>query len=296
MSSPSQTNKKRKLSEHTDEDNGNLWSSAEDNADSDDAVDDDALVGIPESAQSSSHKQNQVCPREIVTSMPLPNDSERTSIASESTSMHQILNNVMGLSVETVRAAMILLINLCSKRCGKEKENRLEFGRIGGPFVIVKAMDRYAYDADLLASGCAVLCALAKDSDANKEIIAEVGGVLAVVKAMQKFPGHHFLQECGCGTSRNLIIANKGRQLFMEANGVATIISAMKRHQKEEALQEYACSVLYNLSLSGDEMRCAIVCDGGMSALTEAVEAHYLSHSAVKKIAVETLKILLDSI
>jgi len=289
MSSPPQTNKKRKLSEHTDEDNSNHWSSAEDNNGSDGDADDDVLAGIPESPpHSSSHKQNP--------SMPLPNDSERTSITSESTSMHQILNNVMGLSVETVMGALILLINLCSKRCGKEEENRLEFGRIGGPFVVVKAMDRYAYDADILASGCAALCALAKDSDANKEIIAGVGGVLAVVKAMQKFPDHHFLQECGCGTSRNLIITNKGRKLFMEANGVATIISAMERHQKETALQEYACSVLYNLSLVGDEMRCVIVCQGGMSALTKAVEAHYLTHSSVKKIAVEALKILLDSI
>jgi len=93
---------------------------------------------------------------------------------------------------------------------------------------------------------CYLLAYWALVDNYNKAVICSMGGVEAVVRAMQTFPHSTGLQECGCLVLGNLC-KNSPCQAIERAGGVESILRAAQRHPSSVAVQSAVCEALQNI-------------------------------------------------
>lgn len=109
----------------------------------------------------------------------------------------------------------------------------------------------------------------------NKRMIAKVGGIEAVVKAMLKFPDDAELQEHGCGALCNLITTTQESKVRAARAGcIRAATTAMKLYPEDGELQSLGCALLRSLALGVPENKIAIVAQGGVRQLCSALARH----------------------
>lgn len=100
---------------------------------------------------------------------------------------------------------------------------------------------------------CFLLAQWAVDSY-YKVVIAGNGGIPALIRAMQVFPGNLGLQECCCTALGNLCEQSESNQIAVGAEGgIRHIVAAMKMHSQSVAVQSAACEALRNMSSCIDQ-------------------------------------------
>merc|ERR1712157_296337 len=84
----------------------------------------------------------------------------------------------------------------------------------------------------------------------NRLVMMEIGGISAVVNAMQAHVGAATVQEKGCGVLSNLAATNDDSKVkIVEEEALDAIIMAMVIHGDNRAVQDRACSVLKRLAI-----------------------------------------------
>jgi len=91
---------------------------------------------------------------------------------------------------------------------------------------------------------CYLLAQWASVDSYNKAVICSMGGVEAVIQAMQTFPTSIGLQECGCLVLGNL---SQHQHLVWRAGGVQQIIRAAQHHPTSVAVQSAVCEALQRI-------------------------------------------------
>ena len=100
--------------------------------------------------------------------------------------------------------------------------------------------------AEVAATGCRIRKFLARN-DANKEKIAALGGIEAVVRVMGTLPEEPEVQEEACGALGNLAANNNSNKEKIAAlGGIEAVVRAMGTLPAEPKVQENACLALYN--------------------------------------------------
>ena len=101
---------------------------------------------------------------------------------------------------------------------------------------------------------CYLLAYWALADNYNKAVICAMGGVEAVLRAMQTFPNSAGLQECGCLVLGNLARDSTCHARTVErAGGVEQILHAAKLHPSSVAVQSAVCDALQNILTFDDE-------------------------------------------
>jgi len=175
-----------------------------------------------------------------------------------------------------VKQALSNLADMCSWECQKAEENGKEIARLGGPLAIIKAMERNMDDADIQVEASRAMQNFGLYCDNDIRVLAvQIGGIVAVVEAMNKYRDYSKMQTQGCFSLRYLSHEDEEHQKQVaDVGGVMAIIEAMKSHPLDPEVQLSACLTLNKLADGGDYLKNAIVNTSGLSAIGRAAEYH----------------------
>lgn len=211
-----------------------------------------------------------------------------------------------GLWDEDARVVEKALTQVADKSFGNEhaRAARISISLTGGLLAIVKALQRFAHDAMIQATGCRALQNLALDPN-NKTAIVNAGGIPMIVQAMKAFPWHEGIQMCGCGTFQNLLWSwgnnnkndntnnntnhNNKRKRIYDAGGIPVIIQAMNQHPDATDLIDYACGAIYLLTIDDNETTTTATSTGEQEQQQQQqnrqVQEALLKHQALTALA-----------
>jgi len=146
---------------------------------------------------------------------------------------------------------------------------------------------------------CYLLAYWALVDNYNKAVICSMGGVEAVVRAMQTFPNSTGLQECGCLVLGNLC-KNGPCQAIERAGGVESILRAAQRHPSSVAVQSAVCEALQNIlnfekATNNKETATATELETDLLSVLSHASSMYLSNNKHKTAELLLAKTLLRS-
>jgi hypothetical protein len=119
-----------------------------------------------------------------------------------------------------------------------------------------------------------VIIILTFQHDESRVGIAAIGGVEAVVKAMNTFPKCHALQERACGALRNLACCGIGKKKVAEKGGIAVLLAAVNNHLGSAMLCQKGCWALYNI-VNGSKQNTELLISFGGGATVAKVRTKW---------------------
>jgi len=139
---------------------------------------------------------------------------------------------------------------------GKDARSRTMIFKAGGHLAIVQAMKKHRKNAAVQGEGCRALGIAAEemvnngsDKRPNENAIAMVGGMDAVLYAMQQFKQEEQIQDFGCGALQNLTGLRENAQQLCDRDGLNVVLGAMRAFPHSRLVQESGCWTIVNLCL-----------------------------------------------
>ena len=102
--------------------------------------------------------------------------------------------------------------------------------------------------------------------------IAEVGGIRAVVAALQQHPTHAKVQENGCRALSSLAANAENKVAIAEDGGIKVIVIALQQHPMHADMQEYVCKTLFSLAINAENK--VIMAEVGVKELVQNAMAN----------------------
>lgn len=177
--------------------------------------------------------------------------------------------------VVIVKNALCQLWSLCNSTITPAApHHRVEAGRYGVPFSVIKAMRVYRTDVDVQHWGCGALTVLMTGNHENRTEIRHHGGLGRVVEAMESFKGNQDVQRIGCAAVQNILYGKKAGPVNRQPNNILRVaLAAMKEFPGDCLLQGNGLGALVNLISYGYESGDAdIFCDGGIGIIVAAMK------------------------
>jgi hypothetical protein len=119
-----------------------------------------------------------------------------------------------------------------------------------------------------------VIIILTFQHDESRVGIAAIGGVEAVVEAMNTFPKCHALQERACGALRNLACCGIGKKKVAEKGGIEVLLAAVNNHLGSAILCQKGCWALYNI-VNGSKQNTELLINFGGGAAVAKVRSKW---------------------
>jgi hypothetical protein len=142
--------------------------------------------------------------------------------------------------------------------------------------IVITAMHNHKDLVEAQERGVIALGELSvKDAEA-KDTIALLGGVEAIVDAMNQFLSSVKCCEKGCVALWSLGFKESVRGAILQANGVTAIVHAMLAHMAQEPVVQSACGALITLT-SQSGCRNAFRSADGTSTMLSAMKVHFNS-------------------
>ncbi len=111
----------------------------------------------------------------------------------------------------------------------------------------------------------------------HQQLVAERGGVAAIVRAMITHPRHAIVQEQACYALTTLSLkcpANKAAVQADSCAGIRAVVSAMRTHEDDRRVQEEGCRALANVAFE-DVFNANMIGElGGISVIIVALRSH----------------------
>lgn len=124
----------------------------------------------------------------------------------------------------------------------------------------------------------AALQHLAEEADADPNCsaaIAEQGGILAVVRAMEQHTDSANIQIAACNAFEKLALNTETELAIGQVGGVEAILSAMAAHSSHPSVQEAAWSALWNCTCGNAcDVMTGIDAQDGLAALVSCMQEH----------------------
>jgi hypothetical protein len=105
----------------------------------------------------------------------------------------------------------------------------------------------------------------------NRDAIAQCGGVLAIVRAIQSTRGHAHIQMAGCTALAIMALDPDTQVAIGDVGGISVIVVTMREHVDNVGVQHTACAALVNISRHRGITDNA---DGAVQALCTAMTRH----------------------
>ncbi|CAE8639895.1 unnamed protein product [Polarella glacialis] len=120
--------------------------------------------------------------------------------------------------------------------------------------------------------GCEALRNLVVD-DATRSLVAEKGGIQAVMRAIRAHRSEPGVQGHCFGTLTHLAASVANRKVISSFGGLSEVLSAMDFHRSSALVQYKACAVLANFAASASE-QLEVASLGGVEAALRAMQQH----------------------
>jgi hypothetical protein len=114
-----------------------------------------------------------------------------------------------------------------------------------------------------------VLVGLSSRTDTCRVVIATVGGVEAVVTAMQALPMCTVVQERGCCALHNLTWSSIGKKRAVESGGIEVLLATVTTHLNSAKVCEHACLALVNIVRDSKENTGLLITMGGATVVAK---------------------------
>ena len=108
----------------------------------------------------------------------------------------------------------------------------------------------------------------------NRVTISLTGGLLAIVKALQKFSKDPEVQAAGGRALQNLALDQNNKSGIASSGGINMLVKAMKEFPNHEGVQLGGCGTFQNLIWGNDGNRLQILKAGGIPVLVNAINQH----------------------
>jgi hypothetical protein len=99
---------------------------------------------------------------------------------------------------------------------------------------------------------------LAFSNPANQVAIPAMGGILAVVAAMNAHTASENVQLYGCSALLNMALDAANKVAIAAKGGILAVVAALNAHPASENVQHYGCRALVSLALSNPANQVAI--------------------------------------
>ena len=127
-------------------------------------------------------------------------------------------------------------------------------------------------------------------NDENIFNITDLGGIKAIIAAMQRHSGDSAVQKAGCGALNNLGLYDEEYQdKITELGGIEAVLAAMHGHSTDCGLQGTCCAALGNLANRKNLDKITEL--GGIEAIWTAIRGHS-QDVTVQAVGEEALEIL----
>ncbi|KAJ1493403.1 hypothetical protein T484DRAFT_1879268 [Baffinella frigidus] len=132
---------------------------------------------------------------------------------------------------------------------------------------VIRAM-RAHRGSGVQENACRVLMKLAAQNNWQELVVAEKGGVEAVVSAMRSHASHAGIQWRGSGALMNLALHKKNKAKVVEAGGVEQVVeaggvqqvaAAMAAHPTNTQVQEFGLGVFLNVAWHRRELQACVM-------------------------------------
>ncbi|CAM9665429.1 unnamed protein product, partial [Scytosiphon promiscuus] len=163
--------------------------------------------------------------------------------------------------------------------------NRIETGSSGGTSAILRAMAANPSDPELQGEACTAVTNLSHNCDRNRRVIAEGGGLILILNAMQArglstFPGHPKLQRQACWALLTLAANDDISRMIASEGGVGAIIAAMINNSDDTSVQHFGCWALANVGWGQADVQKFAREEGAIEAIKTAVK-RFPGHQAL---------------
>lgn len=134
---------------------------------------------------------------------------------------------------------------------------------------IIHIMQENSNTIDIQREACKALGSSTL-SPSDQSSVAEHGGLIAVIRAMVKYPRDQRIQESSCQALWNLSATESNQIEIAKNGGIGAIIDSMKHFQQSSSLQEKAVAALSNLG-AVELNQISILQHGGVTAIVDAM-------------------------
>jgi hypothetical protein len=142
-----------------------------------------------------------------------------------------------------------------------------------GGGAVVLAMVMHSHEPDVQEKALHALLNLASNNDKVKSELGHMGGIDAVIQAMQVHRDDSAVQECGASVLSCLASIEENELIIGQCGGIDVTIRAMWVHSESVTVVEWCCKALYALSLHPENSQ-KILEIGGISAIVNTMQAH----------------------
>jgi hypothetical protein len=139
---------------------------------------------------------------------------------------------------------------------------------------ICQAMERFSQSEEIAAGAAETLSTLSLN-DRNTAIIAENGGIRAIIAAVRAQPDKVALVKLLLVLLERISRNDEYKGIVAREGGIDVVVSiAINRHFRDEALATRALATIANLAFNSDENITAIVAANGISAIEKCMQCH----------------------
>ena len=146
---------------------------------------------------------------------------------------------------------------------------------------IMNIMKKYINNIKIQIIGCRALANIAADAADNQLMVADAGGIEAVVAAMKAHLENADVQKNGCAALGNIAMLAETKRMVAAAGGIEAVVAAMEAHLNNAVVQENGCGALRNIAALA-ENQPKVVAAGGIEAVVAAMNAD-LKNAAVQE-------------
>mmetsp|Transcript_103167 Transcript_103167/g.178186 ORF Transcript_103167/g.178186 Transcript_103167/m.178186 type:complete len:1175 (-) Transcript_103167:76-3600(-) len=159
---------------------------------------------------------------------------------------------------------------------------------------VVEDMLLHVYEEDCQMTGIKTLRDATLSDPGISITIGQIGGIEAILHAMENHEGHSSLLECACSALHHVLHDLPVNQKMMrDDGGLEILLEAMERHMDCWEVQDQACLALASFMECNVENQTRFGNDGGVELVLRAMERHKLS-AIVQESCCHVLSIALD--
>lgn len=187
----------------------------------------------------------------------------------------ELLVNALEVHTENLELAESVSLALLNLSSDGDVEILIESGVVE---TVVEAMKKYPTSSTLQLNGMGVLQNVSMKGSNAKTVIAEIGGIDAVITALSEFLMEPSVLERAFTTLWSLAVLNSNQVRIAKANGISLVINGMLASIDYEQVQRQGCGCLCTLS-SDPSNKVQIHSSGGIDAIIFGMRAHYASEA-----------------
>jgi hypothetical protein len=115
--------------------------------------------------------------------------------------------------------------------------------------------------------------------------INSIGGVEVLVKTMQTFPNHPWLQLRACNALCNLTACPVGRKRADKVGAIEVLLTTIKSYPRNKYIFLYGCRALTNMCESSFERTKLLIGLGGITTWPDDIEARHTAKCLLRVVA-----------